>query len=74
MENRKRRGRIESLIGKIFILSLFLILLINLIVPDKEQSEQENRVLETIPKLSLTSILNGDFMEQWESYMSDQFA
>ena len=74
MENRKRRGRIESPIGKIFILSLFLILLINLIVPDKEQSEQENRVLETIPKLSLTSILNGDFMEQWESYMSDQFA
>lgn len=74
MDNRKRRGRIESLIGKIFILSLFLILLINLIVPDKEQSEQENRVLETVPKLSLTSVLNGDFMEQWENYMSDQFA
>ena len=74
MDNRKRRGRIESLTGKIFILSLFLVLLINLIVPDKEQSEQENRMLETMPKLSLTGILTGDFMEQWESYMSDQFA
>ncbi|HJD33137.1 MAG TPA: hypothetical protein H9911_01180 [Candidatus Mediterraneibacter tabaqchaliae] len=74
MDNRKRRGRIESLTGKIFILSLFLVLLINLIVPDKEQSEQENRMLETMPKLSLTGVLNGDFMEQWESYMSDQFA
>ena len=49
MDNRKRRGRIESLIGKIFILSLFLILLVNLVVPDKERSEQENRMLETMP-------------------------
>ena len=74
MDNRKRRGRIESLIGKIFLLSLFLVLLVNLIVPDREQSDQENRMLDTMPKLSLTGVLNGDFMEQWESYMSDQFA
>ena len=65
MDNRKRRGRIESLIGKIFILSLFLILLVNLVVPDKERSEQENRMLETMPKLSLASVLSGDFMEDW---------
>ena len=74
MNNRKRRGHIESLIGKIFILSLFLVLIVNLLLPDKEQSEEENRVLETLPAPSLTSVLNGDFMEQWESYMSDQFA
>ena len=74
MDNRKRRGRIESLIGKIFLLSLFLVLLVNIIVPDREQSDQENRMLDTMPKLSLAGVLNGDFMEQWESYMSDQFA
>ena len=74
MDNRKRRGRIESLIGKIFLLSLFLVLLVNIIVPDREQSDQENRMLDTMPKLSLTGVLYGDFMEQWESYMSDQFA
>ena len=74
MDNRKRRGRIESLIGKIFLLSLFLVLLVNIIAPDREQSDQENRMLDTMPKLSLTGVLNGDFMEQWESYMSDQFA
>lgn len=74
MDNRKRRGRIESLIGKIFMLSLFLVLIVNLLLPDKEQSEEENRVLETLPAPSMTSVLNGDFMEQWESYMSDQFA
>lgn len=74
MDNRKRRGRIESLIGKIFILTLFFVLIVNLILPDKEQSEEENRMLDTLPAPSLTSIANGDFMEQWESYMSDQFA
>lgn len=74
MDNRKRRGRIESLIGKIFLLSLFLVLLVNIIAPDREQSDQENRMLDTMPKLSLTGVLNGEFMEQWESYMSDQFA
>lgn len=74
MDNRKRRGWIESLIGKIFLLSLFLVLLVNIIAPDREQSDQENRMLDTMPKLSLTGVLNGDFMEQWESYMSDQFA
>lgn len=74
MDNRKRRGRIGSLIGKIFMLSLFLVLIVNLLLPDKEQSEEENRVLETLPAPSMTSVLNGDFMEQWESYMSDQFA
>lgn len=74
MNNRKKRGYIESLIGKIFILSLFLILIINLLVPSKETSEEENRVLEQRPDLTMGSVMNGGFMEQWESYMSDQFA
>ncbi len=74
MNNRKKRGYIESLIGKIFILSLFLILIINMLVPSKETSEEENRVLEQRPDLTMGSVMNGGFMEQWESYMSDQFA
>ena len=50
MNSRKRKGQLESMIGKIFVLSLFLILLVNLIVPNKEKSEEENRMLETKPK------------------------
>ena len=73
MERRKRKGRIERVIGMIFILVLFLVMIINLLVPSKETSEQENRVLEQRPKLTAASVMNGDFMEQWESYMSDQF-
>ena len=74
MDKRKRKGRIESLIGKIFILSLLLVMIVNLILPDKETSDEENRVLQAAPGISLTSVMTGDFMEQWESYLSDQFA
>ena len=73
MDSRKRRGRTAGLIGKIFILLLFAVMIVNFIVPDREQSEEENRVLQERPDLNMSTIMNGDFMEQWESYMSDQF-
>lgn len=72
--NRKRKARIANLIGKIFIILLFLVMIINVIVPDQEESELENRALEQRPRFNLTTILSGDFMEQWEKYLSDQFA
>lgn len=71
--NRKRKARIANLIGKIFIIILFLVMIINVIVPDREQSEMENRTLETRPRFNMSSILSGDFMEEWENYLSDQF-
>ena len=74
MMNRKRKARIANLIGKIFIILLFLVMIINVIVPDQEESELENRALEQRPRFNLTAILSGDFMEQWEEYLSDQFA
>ena len=73
MDKKKKRGRIESLMGKIFILCLLLVMAVNLVLPDKEKSDEENRMLTSMPRLSLTSVMTGDFMEQWENYMSDQF-
>lgn len=71
---KRDRGKTENLIGKIFILLLFIILIVNIITPDKKESDQENRVLESKPGINMSTVLNGDFMEQWENYMSDQFA
>lgn len=73
MMNRKRKAQIVNLIGKIFVFILFLVMVINIIVPDKEQSEMENRTLEMRPRFNMSSILSGDFMEEWENYLSDQF-
>lgn len=74
MISRKRKARIANLIGKIFILILFLVMIINVVIPDREVSETENRALESRPRFNMTTILSGDFMEQWENYLSDQFA
>ena len=75
MDNRKKsKRREERLIGKIFILCLFGVMLVNIIIPDREMSEEENRMLASKPKLTFSTLVNGDFMEQYEEYLSDQFA
>lgn len=75
MDNRKKsKRRMERLIGKIFILCLFGVMLVNIIIPDREMSEEENRMLASKPKLTFSTLVNGDFMEQYEEYLSDQFA
>lgn len=40
---------------------------------DKDFSENENRMLQTAPELSLDSVLSGNFQEELTSYISDQF-
>ena len=40
---------------------------------DKEFSENENRMLQTAPVLSLDNILSGSFQEKITDYISDQF-
>ena len=57
-----------------FVSMTAFICLINLITRDKPFSEKENRVLEQKPKITMTGIENGRFMDQYESYKSDQFA
>lgn len=51
MKKDRQRKVQEQLVGIIFILILFLFLIINIIVPNKEKSVQENRMLATKPKL-----------------------
>lgn len=73
MDRKKKRGRLESLIGAVFILTLFVVMLINILVPDRKRSEEESRMLATRPSLSWSNIMSGDFMEKFEAYMADQF-
>ena len=73
MKKDRQRKVQEQLVGIIFILILFLFLIINIIVPNKEKSEQENRMLTTKPKFRLSSLISGDYDEKFEAYMDDQF-
>ena len=46
MDRRKRKKiRTEGLVGRIFILCLLAVMIINFIVPDRESSDEENRML-----------------------------
>lgn len=42
------------------------------VCPDKEKSEWENRYLATMPKLSMSNILDSSFMTGYEDYINDQ--
>ena len=62
----------------VFITCLFLAFLgifaaANAVTPDKDFSPMENRALAQMPELSGDALLSGSFMEDFESYVTDQF-
>ena len=76
----KRRRRIRKKMKKQYILSALLLLLTlsvvviaNGIKQDSEFSPTENRMLTQKPEMDWTTIQDGSFMTDYESYVSDQF-
>jgi hypothetical protein len=62
----------------IAVCALFLCLLFGLgaafwILPDRDFSEEENRVLQTLPSVSLSGWLDGRVTADFTTYCSDQF-
>lgn len=56
------------LFGSILAISLFTQLL-----PDHSFSELENRYLQTMPKLTWSSLVSGQFTSRFETYIQDHF-
>ncbi|MBQ8305918.1 MAG: hypothetical protein IJX90_06840 [Blautia sp.] len=52
---------------------LFIVLLLNIVLPDRSFSEKENRVLASRPALSVDQILSGQAETKYETYVNDQF-
>ncbi len=73
-KKRRKFSQSKRMAAVMFVSMTAFICLINLITRDKPFSEKENRVLEQKPKITMTGIENGRFMDQYESYKSDQFA
>ncbi len=60
------------------IIFLFCILIFGfaaatLLKPEKQYSETENRTLQTRPALRLAALASGEFEEDYEDYLTDQF-
>lgn len=69
MKERKADRRLCFL----FIGFLAVLFVISIWKEDSGFSEFENRYLSRRPKISVSGIFDGSFMEQFESYVTDQF-
>lgn len=72
-EKRRRVNRIYQIMAILFVVCLAAAVIANLIKKDVEFSESENRMLTERPKLNLQDVASGEYMSQFESYVSDQF-
>ncbi len=72
--SKKSKGKlIFSLLIGVFCLIIFAGGISLLTGEDRTFSESENRVLATMPTLSLRSLKEGTFMKDFETYLTDQF-
>lgn len=58
----------------IFTAFITLFFVLNLVLPDIEFSEQENRELTQAPEFTFEGLFSGKFTKKFESYTTDQFA
>jgi len=56
-----------------FCLFLGGLLAVHLVLPDRDRSETENRVLTQLPEFSWEALKNGSYTEEIEEYFADQF-
>ena len=67
----KNASRIQALVLTGFLALFFLL---NIAIPDRSFSEQENRYLQTAPRFRITEFFSGRFSSNFENYVTDQFA
>ena len=65
----RRKSQMALIVLFCAFIALFGILY--LLLPQRDFSDQEKRVLASFPKLSLSAVLDGSFEENFESWMSD---
>ncbi|MGN1002611.1 MAG: DHHW family protein [Oscillospiraceae bacterium] len=58
----------------VFLLFIALFFVLNLVIPDRDFSQQENRTLQTAPSFSFKDLFSGKFTSDYETYVTDQFA
>ncbi len=63
----------SALMGTVFLVILMAVFIANIIIPDKKNSDEENRVLQQLPSFSVSAYKEGRFESKIEDYASDQF-
>lgn len=63
----------DYIIVVLFLVFIYGIAIANFLKEDKSYSEMENRMLAQEPELKLSDIVSGEYMEDYETYITDQF-
>lgn len=70
---RAAKGHGSVYLNTVFLLLIFGFTVANIIRPQKERSEAENRSLTQRPALEWDTLISGEFAKEYETYLSDQF-
>ena len=70
--NRKRMQK-RFLFVNLSLAAIFLISLLNIVLPDRKYSENENRALAGRPEFTLKALASGAYFKDFDSYYADQF-
>ena len=69
---RRIARRFYRALGTVFALILAALFLLNIVLPDREMSLQEKRVLKSFPAPEMSRVLEGAYSDEFEAYASDQ--
>lgn len=69
---KKNKGYV-GILSTIFLLFIGVMFISIMGIKEKEFSEEENRNLNTKPKLSIKELIDGSYSKDYEGYISDQF-
>lgn len=71
---KSKKKPFYRLAALLFLFILTVLLIVNILTPDKKTSSEENRVLQSLPAFSVSEYLSGRFETKLENYVNDQFA
>ena len=57
----------------VFVVLILGIAAVDLFIPSRKFSENENRPLEQMPKVSVDTVISGQFTSKFDTYANDQF-
>lgn len=62
----------DNILITLFLVFIFGTLLLNILIKDKEISEEERRKLKQFPKITLSNIFSGNLSNEMDKYVTDQ--
>lgn len=73
IKNKRRFADRRSIVDMVPLLFILAMLMLQLVLPNRTFSKEEQRYLTQLPTLSIEKVLNGSYGIKFESYFSDQF-